>query len=165
MKNLRRSVTWPPGLLADALRAAGADLSTFVVGCALGVMTVAEQERVREVADLLHATAKEQMTKRLRKAGAERQRDRGRKERDKARELTAMINVLEAGDGVQFVTRPIFLRRDNIAALSDTAEAAGFLRLDQEQPMGSPLAPGHRARSFVAFLRAACAVEVERKAT
>jgi hypothetical protein len=163
VSNLRRSISWPPGLLESALALSGPDLSSYVVGCALGVMTDADRAEVRRVADLLHTTVKAQMTKRIQRAGVARQRDRGKAERDPVRELNAEIDLVKVGEGVQFELRPVFLRADNLAPLNEAASAAGFLRLDQQQPTGSPLASGQHARSFVAFLRAATAVEVERQ--
>lgn len=152
MSITRPVVKWPPGLLADARTAAGDQkLSAYVVRrCALGIMTEAEEARVRELADALHDLAAEQimLANRVRVL-----RDRGQLD--------------EAGqaekDLVAFAKASILVQPSDLEAVNAAAVSAGFLRSDQEQPLGNPNARNKAtmARSFSAFLRAAVAAELD----
>ena len=146
---VRCVVKWPPGLIA-AIREAAADegISAWVTAAALAVMTRAEIEAVQTMATELQAFGAEQV----------RLGNRVKHLRVKDPALSAQL----ADELVEFEAVPVNVSAADVEMVAAAAAGAGFLRHDQPQPKGSPFQAA-QARSYVAFLRAAAAVEVSRK--
>jgi hypothetical protein len=147
----RPVIKWPEGLLEDARKAAGDEgLSAFVVSCALGVITDKEAAAVRQLADELHLLAVQQVELATRAQVLTRQGKADEAEQAKS-------------DWRPFAKASIHVLPGDLEAVSNAAEAAGFLREDDPQPMGRPSMRDRvaQARSFTAFLRAAVAAELD----
>jgi hypothetical protein len=113
-------------------------------GVALDAAKESSPEGIQGLADTLHELALQQV-------------ELGTRARHLANQGKAAEALQAAQDRVAFVPGSVQVNPDQLAAVSDVAQAAGFLRHDDTQPRGNSLAAG-RSRSFTAFLRAAVAL-------